>query len=104
MFRIEASGSNRPGRYCDGMTRRDFVQLGIAGMASIGLPTILRAKEASSQTGAPAKDTAVILLWLDGGPSHLDLYDLKPDAPTEYRGIWSPIKTNVPGIEIGELC
>ncbi len=52
----------------------------------------------------PAKDTSVILIWLDGGPSHMDLYDMKPDAPTEYRGIWSPIKTNVPGIEISELC
>ncbi|MEX2140915.1 MAG: DUF1501 domain-containing protein [Pirellulales bacterium] len=103
MFRIEASRSNRSQRYCDGMTRRNFVQLGVAGMASAGLPTILQAKEASSQSGSPAKDTAVILLWLDGGPSHLDLYDMKPEAPSEYRGIWSPIKTNVPGIEISEL-
>ncbi len=103
MFRIPASGSKRSQRYCDGMTRRDFVQLGVAGMASVGLPTILRAKEASSQAGAPAKDTSVILLWLDGGPSHIDLYDMKPQAPSEYRGIWSPIKTNVPGIEISEL-
>ena len=62
MFRIEASGSNRSGRYCDGMTRRDFVQLGIAGMASVGLPTLLRAKESSSQAGAPAKDTAVAVV------------------------------------------
>jgi hypothetical protein len=54
-------------------------------------------------SGRPAKDTAVILLWLDGGPSHMDLYDLKPDAPAEYRGIWRPIRTNVPGVEIGEL-
>jgi hypothetical protein len=85
------------------MTRRDFVQMGVAGMASAGLPTILRAKEASSHTGVPAKDTSVILLWLDGGPSHIDLYDMKPQAPSEYRGIWSPIKTNVPGMEISEL-
>ena len=103
MFRIEAGRSKRSQRYCDGMTRRDFVQLGVAGMASVGLPTILRAKEASSQGGSPSKDTAVILLWLDGGPSHMDLYDMKPEAPSEYRGIWSPIKTNVPGIEISEL-
>lgn len=103
MFRIEASGSNRSGRYCDGMTRRDFVQLGVAGIASVGLPTILRAKESTSGSGVPTKDTAVILLWLDGGPSHLDLYDMKPEAPSEYRGIWSPIKTNVPGIEISSL-
>lgn len=42
-------------------------------------------------------------MWLDGGPGHLDLYDLKPEAPAEFRGIWHPIKTNVPGIEITEL-
>ena len=72
-------------------------------MASTGLPQILRAKEASVERGLPSKKTSVILLWLDGGPSHLDLYDLKPAAPAEYRGIWNPIRTNVDGIEIGEL-
>ena len=45
----------------------------------------------------------MILVWLDGGPSHMDLYDLKPEAPPEYRGLWQPIPTNVPGIEISEL-
>jgi hypothetical protein len=100
MFRIDAGAT---GRYCDGMSRRSFVQLGVAGMASVALPTVLRAKEASAARGTSKKDTSVILLWLDGGPSHMDLYDLKPNAPSEYRGIWMPIRTNVPGIEIGEL-
>ncbi len=100
MLRIDAG---RSGRYCDGMSRRSFVQLGVAGMASIGLPQILRAKEASRLAGHPGKDTAVIMLWLDGGPSHMDTYDLKPQAPPEYRGLWNPIRTNVPGIEITEL-
>jgi hypothetical protein len=89
-------------RYCDGMSRRSFLQLGVAGMASVGLPAILRAKEASAPASAK-KNTSVILIWLDGGPSHMDLYDLKPDAPAEYRGIWKPIKTNVPGFDISEL-
>jgi len=84
------------------MSRRSFVQIGVAGMASVALPQVLRAKEASVANGAVKKDTAVILLWLDGGPSHMDLYDLKPNAPTEYRGIWMPIRTNVPGVEISE--
>src|SRR5262249_22057475 len=53
--------------------------------------------------GGTAKDTSVILIWLDGGPSHMDLYDLKPDAPEEYRGIWRPIRTRVPGFDISEL-
>ncbi len=99
MFRID---SGTTGRYCDGMSRRSFVQLGIAGMASVGLAGVLRAKEQSAAAGGK-KDTSAILLWLDGGPSHMDLYDMKPNAPVEYRGIWRPIRTNVPGIEITEL-
>jgi len=100
MLKIDAGGTQR---YCDGISRRSFVQIGAAGMASVGLPAILQAKEASAQRGIARKDTAVILVWLDGGPSHMDLYDLKPEAPAEYRGIWQPIPTNVAGIEISEL-
>lgn len=96
MFQLDL-GSSR--KYCDGMNRRSFLRLGVAGMASAALPQVLQAKAASSST----KDTSVILIWLDGGPSHMDLYDLKPQAPAEYRGIWKPIRTNVPGIEISEL-
>jgi uncharacterized protein (DUF1501 family) len=102
MFRIDATERTQP--YCDGMSRRSFVQLGIAGLASVGLPTLFRARAEAAASGIAPKDTSVILVWLDGGPSHMDLYDMKPEAPTEYRGIWSPIKTNVPGIEISELC
>jgi hypothetical protein len=100
MLRVELG---RSGPYCDGLSRRSFLQLGVAGMASVGLPRILRAKTMSAQMGVARKETSVILLWLDGGPSHMDLYDLKPESPAEYRGIWSPIKTNVSGIEISEL-
>ena len=84
-------------------SRRSFVQIGAAGLASIGLADILAAKERSRTAGSRPRDTAVILLWLDGGPGHMDLYDMKPDAPAEYRGLWRPIRTNVPGIEITEL-
>jgi len=91
------------GGYCHGLSRRNFVKIGVAGMASASLSTVLEARAASQALGKPAKDTAVILMWLDGGPGHLDLYDLKPEAPAEFRGIWHPIKTNVPGIEITEL-
>jgi hypothetical protein len=97
MFRLDLGPS---GRYCDGLSRRSFLQLGIAGMAGVALPQLLRAKEASAGT---AKNTSVILLWLDGGPSHLDLYDMKPEAPEEYRGIWKPIRTKVPGFDVTEL-
>jgi len=100
MFRVDAGRTNR---YCDGLSRRSFLQIGVAGMASLGLNAVLRAREESALVTGRHKDTAVILLWLDGGPSHMDLYDLKPEAPAEYRGFWKPIRTNVPGIEIGEL-
>lgn len=100
MLRIDVSGTRR---YCDGISRRSFVQLGVAGMATAGLGRVLRAKELSRATSTPQRDTSAILIWLDGGPSHLDLYDLKPEAPSEVRGLWRPIPTNVPGIEISEL-
>jgi hypothetical protein len=100
MFRLEF-GSTR--RYCDGLSRRSFLQLGVAGMASVGLPRLLQAKADSADRFGSGKNTSVILIWLDGGPSHMDLYDLKPEAPAEYRGIWKPIRTKVPGFDISEL-
>ncbi|MCH2202243.1 MAG: DUF1501 domain-containing protein [Fuerstiella sp.] len=97
MIRIQAG---RTSRYCDGKSRRSFLQVGMAGMGSLSLPALLRAQESSV---GPKKDTSVILLWLDGGPSHHDTYDPKPDAPREYAGFWNPISTNVPGINFCEL-
>ncbi len=99
MFRLHLGST---GKYCDGLSRRSFLQLGVAGMASVGLPQLLHAKEATASTGTN-KNTSVILIWLDGGPSHMDLYDMKPDAPAEYRGIWKPIRTKVPGFDITEM-
>jgi hypothetical protein len=90
-------------RYCDGVTRRSFLQLGVAGLASLGLPQLLRAKAESAPANGGTKDTSVILIWLDGGPSHLDMYDMKPDAPAEYRGLWKPLHTKVPGFDVTEL-
>lgn len=100
MLRINAGSTSK---YCDGVSRRHFLQVGVAGMASVGLPQILRAKEQSEANGFAKKNTSVILLWLDGGPGHMDMYDMKPEAPDEYRGIWRPIKSNVPGMEMTEL-
>ena len=100
MFRLDLGST---GRYCDGLSRRSFLQLGVAGIASVGLPSLLRARETSKETLGQSKKTSVILIWLDGGPSHMDLYDMKPDAPAEYRGIWKPIRTKVPGFDITEM-
>lgn len=81
-------------------SRRDWLQVGMLGLGGLSLADVLAARAASAP--APA-DRAVILLYLLGGPSHLETYDLKPDAPIEYRSIFKPIATNVPGIEICEL-
>lgn len=94
---------------CDGRSRRNFLQIGMAGMGSLTVPQILAARalaaasEESQSSHSGGKDTSVILLWLDGGPGHMDTYDLKPEAPAEYRGIWKPIPTSVPGMQVTEL-
>ena len=98
MFRLDLGST---GRYCDGGSRRSFLKLGVAGMASVSAPQLLRAKAVPTTTGS--KSTSVILIWLDGGPGHMDMYDMKPDAPVEYRGIWKPIRTKVPGFDVTEL-
>lgn len=100
MFRVDAGITPS---YCDGMRRRSFLQFGLSGMGMLSLPQLLRAKEAAVQSGRSQKNTSVILIWLDGGPSQHDTYDPKPDAPSEYAGIWRPIDTVVPGIQITEM-
>ncbi len=88
-------------RFCDGMTRRNFLQIGAFG-ASLSLAEMLRLRAAAG-TGTSASSKAAIMIYLPGGPSHMDMYDLKPDAPKEFRGEFNPIKTNVDGVEICEL-
>lgn len=82
------------------ITRRGWLRIGGLGLGGLALPDVLRAESAGVRPGA-AK--GIIMVLLPGGPSHLDMYDLKPDAPTEIRGEFRPIATNVPGIEICEL-
>jgi len=89
-------------RCCDGMNRRSFLRVGFLGLAGLTLADHLRLKASAAERGQATRDTAVILLWLGGGPSHIDMYDLKPDAPAEFRGEFRPIATNVPGTRISE--
>ena len=86
--------------YCDGMTRRSCLQIGSLALGGLSLPEILRA-EAESKLDRPIK--GVIMVILPGGPTHLDMYDLKPDAPSEIRGEFEPIATKVPGMDVCEL-
>src|SRR6185503_20176124 len=86
-------------RFCDGVSRRNFLKIGALGLGGLSLPQLLQA-EASSGTRHSHK--AVIMVFLPGGPSHQDMFDLKMDAPAEVRGEFKPIKTNVSGVEICE--
>lgn len=90
--------------FCDGITRRNFLQIGAFG-AGLTLAEMLRAKSFAAPATRAAPTTSpksAIMIYLPGGPSHMDMYDLKPDAPKEFRGEFNPIKTNVDGVEICE--
>ena len=93
-------------RFCDGISRRNWLKIGALGMGGLSLPQILRAEAQSAGTvvaGSRGPIKGIIMVLLPGGPTHLDMYDLKPDAPTEIRGELNPIATRVPGIDICEL-
>lgn len=92
-------GRRSAGRFCDRVTRRDFLTIGGLALGGIALPQLLRAE--ARPTARSHK--AIINVFLPGGPPHLDMWDLKPDAPAEIRGEFSPIQTKVPGMEICEL-
>ena len=86
----------------DGTTRRSFLRVGALALSGLTLSDVLRSRAESAAAGQQRRKS-VIMIFLSGGPSHLDMYDMKPDAPREYRGEFSPIKTNVLGMEICEL-
>jgi len=88
--------------YCDGVTRRSFLRAGALALGGLTMGDVLRLRAESPAPDRP-QQKSVIMIFLSGGPSHLDMYDMKPQAPAEYRGVFSPIRTNVPGMEICEL-
>jgi hypothetical protein len=90
-------------KFCDGITRRNFLQIGAFG-AGLTLADMLRlrASAAANTKVASGHKKSAIMIYLPGGPSHMDMYDLKPDAPKEFRGEFNPIATNVPGVQISE--
>ena len=95
MFRINLADQQT---FCDGVSRRSFMALGTLGVGGLTLADLYRAEAA----GPGSSHKAVINIHLGGGPSHQDMWDLKPDAPSEYRGEFNPIQTNVPGMDICE--
>src|SRR5947208_12582410 len=98
---------SQPTHNCAGMARRDFLQLGIGGSLGIGLTSLLRLQ--ANAAAAPGKFDSkggrkvnCIMIWLDGGPSHYETFDPKPNAPAEIRGTLEAISTAVPGIQFSE--
>ncbi len=87
-----------PRANCQGMNRRTALKAGFLGLLGLSLPDVLKLRA----DGQASRGKSVILMWLDGGPSQLETYDPKPEAPEEYRGPWGVINTNVPGIRICE--
>jgi Protein of unknown function (DUF1501) len=89
--------------FCDGLHRRNFLKVGAFG-AGLTLADMLRLKAQAGSTTASTSTRikSAIMIYLPGGPSHMDMYDLKPDAPAEFRGEFKPIATNVPGVQISE--
>ena len=87
-------------RFCDGISRRNFLQVGTLGLAGLSLADLLRLRAEGAARTTPK---SVIMVWLDGGPPPMDMYDLKPDAPVECRGEFKPIRTKVPSFDICEL-
>src|SRR5881409_2278587 len=91
-----------PLRTSQGLTRRDMLRVGGLDLAGLTLADALRC-QAANPGQSPARDRCCIFLWLDGGPSHLETFDPKPDTPDTIRGPYGAIPTNVTGVHIGEL-
>ncbi len=103
---LSISGSNH--RLCDGLSRRDLLKVGALGVGGLTFADVLRARAQATPNPSPGgrgesgSRKSIIMIYLNGGPSHMDMYDMKPDAPVEYRGEFRPIRTNVPGMDICE--
>lgn len=96
----------RTNQFCDCLGRRDFLQAGFLGLGGLSLGNLLRARATAAPrhggTTGTKKSTSVILVWLGGGPPHIDTWDMKPEAPLEVRGEFSPIDTCLPGLSFCE--
>ncbi|MFY7877528.1 MAG: DUF1501 domain-containing protein, partial [Pirellula sp.] len=104
LFGSNSTLNSTSGRFCDGAQRRNFLKIGALGFGGLTLSQLLQAQEDQQRVGKSNSDKnkSVIMVYLPGGPPHQDMYDLKMDAPSEIRGEFQPIATNVPGIQICE--
>ena len=86
------------------VSRRSFLEIGALGLLGLGLGDVLRAETAARSAGRKLKEKSVIFIWLPGGMSHLESYDMKPDAPLEYRGLLSPIRPTCRASRSASFC
>jgi hypothetical protein len=93
--------SNRLSRDCEGTTRRDFIKVGSLGLGALALPDLLRMRSQARAAGKEVKDTSVIWLWLSGGPTHVETFDPKMTAPSEYRSTTGEATSPIPGVTVG---
>ncbi len=93
--------SNRWSRDCEGHTRREFLKVGALAGTGVTLATLLQARAQAAAEGRPTKDTSVVWLWLGGGPTHIETFDPKMTAPSEYRSVTGEVRTSLPGVTIG---
>lgn len=89
-------------RHAIGIVRREFLQVGFSGFLGVGATGVLAGRSAMAGTASPPRATSMILVFLTGAASHIDMFDMKPDAPEGIRGEFQPIATNVPGMTICE--
>lgn len=90
-------------QFCDGLSRRKMLQIGALGAFGLGLPQLLKAEQGRMLHPAAQSKKSVILVWMHGGPSQLDTFDMKPGAPREYRGPFAPVASSLPGLDVCEL-
>ena len=95
MFQLDRLATN-----CQGVSRRSLLRVGGLGLFGLSLPRLLESQARAA--GKPVRDINCILLWTDGGNSNIDTFDMKPQAPAEYRGEFAPIATNLPGVQVCE--
>ncbi len=93
--------SDRLNRDCDGVLRRDVLRVGALGLGSLTLAALLESRARAAAAGYRTRDTSVVWLWLGGGPTHVETFDPKLTAPSEYRSVTGEARTNVPGVSIG---
>ena len=91
-------------RDCEGLSRRGFLQIGSLAGIGVSLPMLLDAKRKVMAAGGAVKDVNCILIWTQGGTSHHDTFDPKPNAPVSVKGEFSVIDTAIPGVKFTEIC